>query len=358
MRELPRVIRSCLAISMAVTGRRRMHAHRQPIIGRLAISITAAAAVVIVAALAGAPQPSIGRPPSTEAPIAADAFRPVSVPDEVGPAPTSWTGLASEPDGKAPDPSTPDPSTPDPSTPDRPTPDRPTPDRSTPDTADSSHSERDAAEPVAPEPSPPDGPVHVVRPGDNLWLIAAWHKVELEPILTWNPGVDPRGLVAGQEILVPGGAPMPANATPPAPRPAQVPAQAPAQAPAPSSDGSGSHLWPLPIRGTITTRFSGAHPGIDIAAPSGTPVRAIADGTVVYAGWRGNGGGYVVEIRHPNGMTSTYNHNREVAVTVGQVVATGEQIAWVGSTGNSTGPHLDLRVEMGGRLVNPLRLDW
>lgn len=329
MRELPRVIRSRLAISMAVTGRRRMHAHRRRVISRLAVSITAAAAIVSAVALAGAPQPSVGRPPSTEAPIAADAFRPVVLPDgETEPAPTPWPGVAPEPDEVFPDP------------------------------AGTDHSEVDPAGAASPQPSPPEGPIHEVRTGDNLWLIAAWHKVELEPIVTWNPGVDPRRLVAGQEILVPGGAPMPANATPPAPRPARVAARAPAQAPAQSSDGSGSHLWPLPIRGTITTRFSGAHAGIDIAAPSGTPVRAIAGGTVSYAGWKNNGGGYVVEIRHPNGMTSTYNHNREVAVTVGQVVATGELIARVGSTGNSTGPHLDLRVEMGGKLVNPLRLDW
>jgi len=295
--------------------------------GRFALSIATAAAIVTVVALAGPPQPSVGRPPSTEAPIAADAFRPVNLPSTPEPSPTTWPGLAPEPDEVIPDP------------------------------LGTDHVEADPAATPTPQPSPPDGPIHEVRTGDNLWLIAAWHKVDLEPIVTWNPGVDPRRLVAGQEILVPGGAPMPANATPPAPQPAPQPARVPAQAPA-QSDGSGGHLWPLPIRGTITTRFSGAHAGIDIAAPAGTPVRAIAGGTVTYAGWRNNGGGYVVEIRHPNGMTSTYNHNREVTVSVGEVVATGDLIARVGSTGNSTGPHLDLRVEMGGNLVNPLRLNW
>jgi len=337
LRELPRVIRSRLAILVAATGRRRMHAHRPRAISRLAVSVTAATAIVIVVALAGTAPPSVGRPPSAQASIPPDAFRPVALPEsEPQPSSTPWPGLAPEPDEVIPDP------------------------------AGTDHTEVDPPAAASPQPSPPDGPIHTVRTGDNLWLIAAWHKVDLEPIITWNPGVDPRRLVAGQDILVPGGAPMPANATPPAPPPPPPPApapapkraQAPAQAPAQSSDGSGSHLWPLPIRGTITTRFSGAHAGIDIAAPSGTPVRAIAGGTVVYAGWRNNGGGYVVEIRHPNGMISTYNHNREVTVSVGQVVATGELVARVGSTGNSTGPHLDLRVEMGGKLVNPLRLDW
>lgn len=112
----------------------------------------------------------------------------------------------------------------------------------------------------------------------------------------------------------------------------------------------------LPVRGLVTTRFSGAHPGIDISAPAGTSVRAIAAGTVVFAGWKNNGGGYVVVVRHPDGMRSTYNHNESVTVTAGARVGAGQRIARLGSTGRSTGPHLDLRIEMGGRLVNPLGL--
>jgi murein DD-endopeptidase MepM/ murein hydrolase activator NlpD len=118
----------------------------------------------------------------------------------------------------------------------------------------------------------------------------------------------------------------------------------------------GEHRWPLPIRGTITTRFSAAHPGIDIAAPTGTVVRAIASGRVTWAGWKSNGGGFVVVIRHPDGMASTYNHNRAVAVSRGDVVTAGQLIAWVGVSGWATGPHLDLRIEMHGRFVDPLAL--
>ncbi|MEO8463014.1 MAG: LysM peptidoglycan-binding domain-containing M23 family metallopeptidase [Chloroflexota bacterium] len=200
--------------------------------------------------------------------------------------------------------------------------------------------------PPAVQPTPPAGPTHVVRRGDTLWQIAIWHRADLDLIAPWNDGIDPDRLVAGQRVLVPGGGPMPER--PPAPRVVAV-------APASPAD-PGSHVWPLPIRGTITTRFSARHPGIDIAGPSGTTVRAIAAGTVTFAGWRTNGGGFVVEIRHPDGMVSTYNHNREVTVQRGQAVARGESIATVGETGKATGPHLDLRVEMGGRLVNPLSL--
>jgi murein DD-endopeptidase MepM/ murein hydrolase activator NlpD len=85
-------------------------------------------------------------------------------------------------------------------------------------------------------------------------------------------------------------------------------------------------------------------------------VRAIAAGVVRWAGWKNNGGGYVVVIRHPGGMISTYNHNRSVRISVGQRVVRGQRIADVGSTGLSTGPHLDVRIQMGGRFVNPLAL--
>ncbi len=200
--------------------------------------------------------------------------------------------------------------------------------------------------PPAAQPTPPAGPTHVVRRGDTLWQIAIWHRADLDLIARWNDGIDPDRLVAGQRVLVPGGGPMLERR--PVPRVVAVAPTSPAD--------PGSHVWPLPIRGTITTRFSARHPGIDIAAPSGTTVRAIAAGTVTFAGWKTNGGGFVVEIRHPDGMVSTYNHNREVTVRKGHVVARGESIATVGETGNATGPHLDLRVEMGGRLVNPLGL--
>ncbi len=191
--------------------------------------------------------------------------------------------------------------------------------------------------PVAPAPpTPPSGPTHVVVGGDNLWTIARRHSAPLAAILPWNDGVDPDRLVAGQRILVPGGSKM---------RPAQPSA----------ARTSIAHLWPLAIRGTISRGFSAAHPGLDIAAPTGTPVRAIAEGTVTWAGWKGNGGGYVVVIRHAGGMrSSSYNHNSKVLVEVGEAVERGQTIALVGSTGWSTGSHLDVRIEMGGRFVNPM----
>ncbi len=280
---------------------------------RLAILLAGTIAIAGLLAVAGAPQPIQGRPVTTPRPIPPEAFRPFALPAEDDPAGAQLVGRA----GRNLD-------------------------------SDAATESRVAARPPpAPEPEPPTGPVHAVRRGDTLWRIATWHRAGLQLILRWNEAVDPRRLVAGQRILVPGGAPMPARPK------AFTSTRSAAGA---SSTAGGSHLWPLPVRGAITTRFSAAHPGIDIAAPEDTPVRAIAAGTVSWAGWKNNGGGYVVVVRHPDGMVSTYNHNRGIAVGAGESVGAGEQIAWVGSTGWATGPHLDLRVEMGGRFVNPLRL--
>ena len=203
-------------------------------------------------------------------------------------------------------------------------------------------------------PTPPPGPRHRVRRGDTLWDIARWHGVELSTILRWNPGVTADSLAVGRVIRVPGGHAMP-KATP-TPTPRTTTRSTAGQATSPVRNRGGTHVWPLPVRGLVTTRFSGAHPGIDISAPAGTSVRAIAAGTVVFAGWKDNGGGYVVVLRHPDGMRSTYNHNQSVTVAAGARVIAGQRIARLGSTGRSTGPHLDLRIEMGGRFVNPLGL--
>ncbi|MES2210607.1 MAG: peptidoglycan DD-metalloendopeptidase family protein [Chloroflexota bacterium] len=203
----------------------------------------------------------------------------------------------------------------------------------------------------------PAGPIHTVARGDTLWTISRRHSADLASILRWNEAIDPQRLVAGQQILVPGGSkmkPLPVPA-PTTTRPGSASSNQIKQLPAIVAQ-AGDHVWPLPIRGTLTRRFSAAHPGIDIAAPKGTPVRAVADGTVVWAGWKNNGGGYVVVIEHPDGMRSTYNHNSKVTVGKGDQVAQGATIALVGSTGWSTGPHLDLRIEMGGRFIDPLRV--
>ncbi len=106
-----------------------------------------------------------------------------------------------------------------------------------------------------------------------------------------------------------------------------------------------------PILGTMRQ-----HAGIDYAAGSGTPVRAIGDGTVVFAGRRG-GYGDLLEIRHPNGMVSRYGHLKGFATGVrrGARVAIAETVAYVGSTGLSTAPHLHFEILVGGVHRDPRR---
>lgn len=95
------------------------------------------------------------------------------------------------------------------------------------------------------------------------------------------------------------------------------------------------------------------HGGIDLAAPSGTPIASLAGGLVTIAGWNG-GYGNAVQIDHGNGMSSLYGHMSSVGVSVGQQVGTGQTIGAVGSTGNSTGPHLHLSMFQDGVAVDPL----
>ena len=101
------------------------------------------------------------------------------------------------------------------------------------------------------------------------------------------------------------------------------------------------------------------HHGIDYAAPSGTPVSAVADGTVTHAGWKG-GNGKLVVLRHGGGYESTYGHLSRFAKGVrgGRRVAQGDVIGYVGSTGLSSGPHLDFRVKLNGTPLNFLKIKY
>ena len=99
------------------------------------------------------------------------------------------------------------------------------------------------------------------------------------------------------------------------------------------------------------------HRGIDIAAPVGTPVVAAAPGVVITSGWNDGGYGNLVEIQHPDGSITLYAHNNRNLVRVGQQVDQGQQIAEMGSTGYSTGPHSHFEIHPSGQgAVNPLAL--
>jgi murein DD-endopeptidase MepM/ murein hydrolase activator NlpD len=98
------------------------------------------------------------------------------------------------------------------------------------------------------------------------------------------------------------------------------------------------------------------HGGVDVAAPRGTAVRAVADGEVVFSGWRRGGAGRVVEVRHANGLVTSYAHAERTLVRVGQHVGAGEAVATVGSSGRASGPHLHFSVSRDGQPIDPAHL--
>ena len=121
---------------------------------------------------------------------------------------------------------------------------------------------------------------------------------------------------------------------------------------APSAAGL---IWPVngPVVSGYGMRWGRLHEGIDITASTGTPIWAAAAGTVIYAGWLGGYGNLVV-VDHGNGLATAYAHASAILVSVGQSVAQGETVSLVGSTGNSSGPHLHFEVRVNGVAVDPL----
>lgn len=112
-----------------------------------------------------------------------------------------------------------------------------------------------------------------------------------------------------------------------------------------------------PVSGVITSRYgarrSGNHKGLDIGARTGTTIAASAGGTVTFSGWDRYGLGNCVKISHGNGVETVYGHCSKLYVKAGETVSQGQAIAAVGSTGNSTGPHLHLEIRVNGTPHNP-----
>jgi murein DD-endopeptidase MepM/ murein hydrolase activator NlpD len=102
------------------------------------------------------------------------------------------------------------------------------------------------------------------------------------------------------------------------------------------------------------TGYSAVHKGLDFAGPEGTKVTAVAAGLVIYSGER-SGYGQMVEINHGNGLSTRYCHNEQLLVKQGDMVRKGQDLALMGSTGRSTGPHLHFEVLKNGVQVDPLR---
>ena len=123
------------------------------------------------------------------------------------------------------------------------------------------------------------------------------------------------------------------------------------------------YVWPCPNYTRISSPFGyrngvfvkGAefHKGIDLAGATGTPILAAKSGKVLYAQWSNSFGNWI-QIDHGGGVTTRYGHASKLLVSPGQSVQAGQQIALVGSTGNSTGPHLHFEIQVNGTPKNPL----
>jgi murein DD-endopeptidase MepM/ murein hydrolase activator NlpD len=130
----------------------------------------------------------------------------------------------------------------------------------------------------------------------------------------------------------------------------------------PTYDSSVSVKFQMPASGRISSEFGSRfhpidkkmkfHGGIDIAIPTGTTVKAAAEGIVTFAGWRGGYGNTVI-IQHADGSETLYAHNSKLLVAEGQKITAGSPISLSGSTGKSTGPHLHFELRRNGELVNP-----
>ena len=123
--------------------------------------------------------------------------------------------------------------------------------------------------------------------------------------------------------------------------------------------GNGQFTNPCPGASYISSEFGEyrspsdpAHKGRDYAAGTGTPIYAADGGSVIMAGWAGTAGNWVV-IDHGNGLVTKYMHQTAVCVSAGQTVSKGQQVGYVGSTGDSSGPHLHFQAESGGTAVDP-----
>lgn len=179
-----------------------------------------------------------------------------------------------------------------------------------------------------------DGFVYRVRAGDTLWGLSRTFGVPQQTITEANGLANPSRLRIGQTLVIPGGGQPTASA----------------------KTGTTAFIWPV-TGGRLSSPFGPRrgrlHTGIDIAVPLGTPIRAAASGTVISAGWLG-GYGRTVMVRHADGSVTLYAHASKLLVRRGQHVAQGQVIARVGSSGNSTGPHLHFEIIVESRPRDPM----
>jgi LysM repeat protein len=206
---------------------------------------------------------------------------------------------------------------------------------------------------------PVDGILHTVREGDTLESLQAIYDVPAEAIVELPAnglaGEETPTLVAGQKLIVPGATKEVAWVEPGPRVLVGLGRRSPGFYSGPLVfSGTGTFLWPVsPIR--ITQGYWYGHPAVDLDTYPGQAVYASDSGTVIYSDWDSTGYGNLIIVDHGNGLWTYYAHNQANLVRAGDGVLQGGQIAESGSTGNSTGDHLDFRIRLAeGGFLNPV----
>ncbi len=202
---------------------------------------------------------------------------------------------------------------------------------------------------------PVDGVLHTVQDGDTLETLQTLHGTPAQQIFEYFGNnfdlTQPVQLTKDQQLIIPNGtAPLSWSE-------AQTPGATVGSDGRYSGEvtnlGTGFFVWPVNTH-YVTQEFWGGHGGIDIDTYSRQPVFASDTGTVTFSGWDATGYGNMIIINHGNGFQTFYSHNEANLVQPGQTVVKGQQIAESGTTGNSTGDHLDFRILLNGVFLNPM----
>ena len=222
------------------------------------------------------------------------------------------------------------------------------------------------------------GIYHVVKKGENLYRIGKAYGMDHVTLARTNRVADARNIRVGRRLFIPGATRrLPVEII----TPIKDPKRSPSRAKAPTRKNSGARAAPSkaarantrgarrtsakrsrqgfiwPVKGKITARFDSRHDalndGIDISAPSGTPVRATLAGQVIYSD-RLRGYGNLIIVRHRRGFASVYAYNRRNLVRQGQKVSRRQVIAEVGATGRVTTPHLHFEIRRNNVARDPL----
>ena len=221
------------------------------------------------------------------------------------------------------------------------------------------------------------GGTHTVASGDTLYAIARRHGVSVSAITAAN-GLTGSALRIGQTLTIPQGGDTPVISTPTIatveskaapvkvasvePQNRATPARRtePAQKAPVVADGNGKGMFRWPVRGKVIAGFgqrtaAGRNDGIDIAVPVGTPVKAIADGKVLYSGSEIEGFGNLILVRHANSWVSAYANSSSNLVKRGEKVSAGQTIAKSGKSGDAAQPQLHFELRRNSQPVDPAK---